>query len=376
MTKTLARFAAALLMTSCGGKTLDVGGGSNTDADSGGTRGVDGGNVGGGTMSTVLVPNQQMANSLYVHNAYLYWNVGGPDGGEVRRCRPQSCLETLETVWRPASGILFRGENMYFWNREGFVSCPVSGCVSPTLLLPPPMGGPAVVDDTRIYWSQLFESAVYSCPISGCAKPEKAILTGVMTGFMHSDETHLYWISPDSAAPRVYVIQSAPKDGSEKPKTMTRASSPPASLRVHGGFVYWSTMAPKGQIARCATSACPDTGPEMLVSDEHYPQHPAVRGDALFWLAETTANPGDKVERPVYVKSCALSDCASTVTVLDRAMGGSSIPPRVVVAQQPALAVDDEAIYYIGDVTAVPAPGATAVVDSSIRRLPRKAAAP
>jgi len=149
----------------------------------------------------------------------------------------------------------------------------------------------------------------------------------------------------------------------------------PASFRVHDGFVYWSTLDAKGHIARCATAGCPDTGPEVLVSDQTYPQHPTVHGDRLFWLTETTANPGDTVERPAYVKGCSLTDCVNDVTVLDRAMGGSRIAPRDIVAQAPALAVDDDTIYYIGDVRSFTQPGGTKFVEGSICRLSRKTAA-
>jgi hypothetical protein len=397
---TLATSIFICLVGGCGSKTLDIGGPSGGGASVG-----DSGRPGEpapGTHSTVLLPHQGETMTLVSEGSYLYWKTRGvadsvaiqvPDptissgGGVIRRCEKHDCPGTQQTLvsgppFGSGSPLVIRNETLYFYAFGGSIlSCPVSDCTAPTVVVAHGGSVILIVDDSHVYWEAGTDNAFLSCPLTGCEKATAAPATG-SGRLIGADDDNLYWLTESSLSK--YSIKSAPKDGSALPNVLVSDLLRPGAFVVDGGFVYWVTLGPKGAIARCPTSGCSGGAPEVLVDRQYYPHHLTVSDGALFWLNETDPDKLTAINRPAKLLGCVAANCAESVEVLDEAREGSLFGPIDSSWARPEqkMVADSEAVYWFSDVTNVAPSGSNVtpmgaderefIIDTSIRKWVRK----
>jgi len=369
-------FVLPLLALGCGGKVLDVGG--QVDAPDAAS-----------PTNDVIVPSwpvaaQRNARSLHSEGLYLYWIADRGQGSAILRCEKRDCANTQTPVHQRERdqtllGMEVRGDFIYVVQPQGIYSCRTSDCTTLTAVVADIKPSAVAFDEDHVYWSNRLDSKIYSCPLAGCGPRDVSVrINGTDALELAVDATTLYWISGDSAYPHPpSFLMSAPKDGSVPPKALALRQNQAASLRLHNGFVFWATSFTVGTVAQCPLAGCRGDQPEILADHQYFPLFVDVVADAIFWMNGSSA-PGDP--RPVQIASCQPASCSSTLEVLDQGTGGSRGARRrtpgtfgdAMVAPR-ELAVDDDAVYWFGDVVNLGPPGnEVIVVDASIRRTERR----
>jgi len=227
-------------------------------------------------------------------------------------------------------------------------------------------------DDVNVYWSHRGKFAIYFCPHASCGQTS-TLESGIRTDAVELavSDAKSFWIQADDAYPQTPAsIRVVPKDGSAIWSTFAGVQDQAASLTVRDGFVYWATSVTGGTIARCPSTGC-SARPEIVAQSQYFPHFVDPAGEMIFWMNGATL-PGDL--RSVEILGCQTSDCAATMEVLDTGLGASS-GTRNRTFPSRELVVDDEAIYWIGDIVKLSGPvdGGVAVV-GSIRRTERRRA--
>jgi hypothetical protein len=395
MKRTLAMSIFLCLVGGCGSKTLDIGGpsGGGASADSGRP-----GEPGPGTHSTVLLPHQGETMALVSEGSYLYWRVRGVAdavavhvadshriAGVIRRCEKHDCPATQQTLVSGPFGdgtpLVIRNETLYFpLHGDSIVSCPVSDCTAPTVIVAHGGSPFFILDDSHVYWEAHMDNAFLSCPLTGCERATSAPATG-NGRLIGADDDNFYWVTESEVSK--YSVKSAPKDGSALPNVLVNGLARPGWFIVDGGFVYWATFGPKGTIARCPTSGCSGGTAEVLLDQQYYPQYLTISDGVLFWLNESDPDKLTAINRPAKLLGCVAANCVESVEVLDEAIGGSLFGPSSSSGFLPQkMVADSEAVYWFSDVTNVAPSGSNVtpmgaderefIIDTSIRKWMRK----
>ena len=367
----------------CGPQRLDVGSG---DAGAPGLPTP-------ASRSTVVVPRQRNLRSLVGDEFHLYWIVDEGGQSEVWRCGKRDCAGTTQSFLRwgnsDLAALQLRGETMYLIGTGSILSCPTAGCDAPNAVVARSLRPTAVAfDDANIYWAEPRDGAIFSCPLAGCDHATAAPVLDARVWELAIDGSNLYWIAPD---PKVNALDPvrrtdivfAPKDGSAAPTTLVIRPGHATSLVVRDGFVTWAMSQESGSIERCPTTGCLDGMPELVADQQSSPYFVTVDRDARIWMnGKGAAKPwsmgGTRIDGPttvariVKIVACDLSNCASSIEVLDESYGGDTSAGPWGWMQPQGMVVDSEAIYWIGDVVPVGPQGSQEVtVDASIRRLAR-----
>jgi hypothetical protein len=367
-------------VASCGGTAPDVSGSA-----AGGPN--DGKTDAGGDVPSWPVPGQRNARGLRSEGPYLYWLVDEPGFSVLKRCEKRDCRRSQTSVARFAftgniMGFEIRGETLYAVARQAIFRCPLDNCSEPKTIGPTITPIAVAFDDDNVYWSTRAEKKIFSCPLAGCTQPIRTLFSGTLALDLAVDATRLYWIAGDGTYPHPPVaVFSAPKDGSGEPTALAARQNQASALTVHDGFVYWATSYTLGAVARCAITGCPGGEPELLAERQYFPLFVNPAAGAVFWMNGAGAvSMVSTIERPVQILGCQLGDCAATTVVLGEGNGGG-FGVRANAVWKPfegeALAaremvVDDEAVYWFGDVVnAMPSAPLGSQTDATIRKTER-----
>jgi hypothetical protein len=373
-----------VVLAACGGKTLDLGGyGSSAPRDAA----ISDGRL---DVPSWPVPRQRNARSLRSDGPYLYWMADDPGESVIWRCEKRDCGGTQTAVMRRGTAGLYlgfevRGDTLYVVGPQAILSCRASDCSDPRAIVANIVPLAVAFDDANVYWSQSHEARIFSCPLTGCAKPIPTSIVGTVALGLAVDATRLYWIAADTAYPGPPVaVLSAPKDGSQVATALADRQNQAAALTIHNGFAYWTTSFTLGTMARCPVAGCASTGPEILAEAQYYPHFVNPSDDVIFWMNGASApDTPSKFGRPVQILSCQAAGCSSTTEVLDEGGGGgfgvranatwNTFEAQALPARE--MVVDDEAIYWFGDIVdASPATAFGSLTDASIRRTERRRA--
>ena len=349
-------------VTSCGGKQLDLGGTASTPGD--------------GVVASWPVADQRNPRSLRSKGHHLYWIADRGERGAVLRCEKRDCGNTVIPIVEVENtglwGIEIHDDVLFAIDSRSILSCPTSGCSRPRIVVADAEASAVAFDDVNVYWSHRGKFAIYFCPHASCGQTS-TLESGIRTDAVELavSDAKSFWIQADDAYPQTPAsIRVVPKDGSAIWSTFAGVQDQAASLTVRDGFVYWATSVTGGTIARCPSTGC-SARPEIVAQSQYFPHFVDPAGEMIFWMNGATL-PGDL--RSVEILGCQTSDCAATMEVLDTGLGASS-GTRNRTFPSRELVVDDEAIYWIGDIVKLSGPvdGGVAVV-GSIRRTERRRA--
>ena len=369
MRRTLA-YALFALGAGCSGKALDLGGvpGPSLDGSPSGD---------GSILGSWPVTDQRNPRSLRSEGPHLYWIADRAAGCAIVRCDKNDCAKTLVPVVQVESaglwGIEVRRDVLYAADSTSIFSCSTIGCSKLRVVVADAEASAVAFDDINVYWSRRGKSAIYSCSLDAACQQINVVEGSDRTDAVELavNEATLYWIQTEDAYPQnPGSVRTVAKDGSGAWATFAGVQNQAASLAVRNGFVYWATSFSLGTIARCPSAGC-SGGPEILARSQYFPHFVDPAGDMIFWMNGSTL-PEDP--RSVEVLGCRAADCTATLEVLDQGLG-ASIGARSRTFPSRELVVDDDAIYWIGDIVNV-APmvdGGVAVV-GSIRRTARRRA--
>ena len=362
MKSTLA-FALFALSAGCGGHPLDLGG---TPGGPNGSMGMkDSGATGW------PVPAQRNARSLRIDGAHLYWIADRGDGDVVMQCEKRDCANTLVTfariVRQPIAGIEIHAGTLYMADPLSIYACSTGDCKTPRYLVTNAEASAFAVHDQFVYWVHRGERTLYACPLSGCQRSNALVQKFDVDGVdVAVDENMLAWIEADTAYPKNPIAVGAIESKSGTSTRIVRQNQA-ASLALQGGFAYWVTSFTVGTIVRWSGSA--EAEPQIVVDNQYFPNFVAPAGEMIFWMNGPTG-PGD--QRPVQVLGCQVAACASTIEVLGEGLGGG-IGTRNKGMPSREMVIDDDAIYWIGDVANEgPAVDGSVLVKGSILRIERR----
>jgi hypothetical protein len=363
----------AIWMPACGGKVLDIGGPSGS-----------GGSGGGGDTGSWPITGQRNARALKSIGPHLYWIADDSTQHVLRRCEKTRCSSTVTAIARPRyehlMGFEIVGETLYLVTPGSIVHCPLADCRETRQLVFGIQPLAVAFDDSNVYWAQptpgstrYLENRIFQCALSGCKEPVPTPFAGTRITDLLVDEERLYWISGTSDVAQ--EISSGKKAETAPVTVLAARQNQVASFALHGGFVYWTTSMIVGAVARCPVTGCGADGPEVLIDRQSYPHFVVPTNEGLTWMNGPRAS--GSLGLPIEIRSCLWPDCSSTITVLDQGTGSGygvrassnisgvdmGLPPR-------EMAVDDEAIYWFGDVVDL-APGNPDLPDevaASLRR--------
>ena len=323
------------------------------------------------------VTYQRNPRSLRSEGPHLYWIADRAAGCAIVRCEKNDCANTLVPVVQVEStglwGIEVRRDILYAADARSIFSCSTVGCSKLKIIVGDAEASAVAFDDVNVYWSRRGKSAIYSCSLDATCQQIDVVEDSDRTDAVELavDQATLYWIQTEDAYPRnPGSVRMAAKDGSGVWATFAGVQNQAASLTLRNGLVYWATSFTVGTIARCPLAGCSGS-PQILARNQYFPHFVDPAGDMIFWMNGSTL-PEDP--RSVEVMGCRTADCAATLEVLDQGLGASS-GTRSRAFPSRELVVDDDAIYWIGDiVTVAPAVEGGVAVVGSIRRTARRRA--
>jgi len=261
--------------------------------------------------SATFLANQDMARSVLVDDTRVYWTTAmlsepGPSSrGSLRSCLKDACADSIITystrayeVGRPTPDEPFLAvaldAQVIYWMQyeegsfESIRSCPVTGCKTPSIVVPEVYGsGALAVRDGYVYWISLVDDALLRCPVAGCSVPTPVAL-GVKGGIeaaLAVDEQYVYWASGPA-------LQRVKNDGSRAPETLGAVpdgisrSSLALTLTINDTHIFCAQQY-EGRIFSCPLSGCDSA--TLLSDKEVMPTALFADAEHAYWISAPQA---------------------------------------------------------------------------------------
>jgi hypothetical protein len=331
---TVARCVALAALWSCGARVVDLDG----PPSDGGSPNPNSSPDAIARDVSIFIENQEMAMSIAVDEARVYWLSALPNGwsedrgpvyARIRSCLKSGCPSSIVTYtsltfdWkgtgfaRGYDGLTVRGGNVYWaefnpGTNLAIVSCPSTGCVGlPKVIASDVDLSSMTVDETHVYWTSRGDTAVLRLPLTGSGTPQAIALNEASPDRIVVSETHAYWIA--NAGQANAAIKRVPKQGGEPAVTLVAEQNQASSLAIDSGFFYWANSYSVGSISRCPLSGCVD-GSSVLIADQTRPSALVADGSSIFWIAALEGYAQNQTRGAV--QRCAVDACGTSLQTL------------------------------------------------------------
>ena len=227
----------------------------------------------------VTLASSKEPDDIAIDATNVYWSDstagpdGGPPGGAVYECARAGCNKTatpLATTQAGIDGITTANGVVYWSSSTGVMSCPATGCTTPTVFLAhstddlavvgqtffaaayshvyacalpsctglvtiPSSGAEGVASDGTTIFFTSTNGGVYDCPVTGCATAS-AFAASPYPGDVVTDGKNVYWVDENNGAG--YTCPVAGCNGS--PVAMATGMSGPKGVALDDKRVYFA----------------------------------------------------------------------------------------------------------------------------------------
>jgi hypothetical protein len=154
----------------------------------------------------------------------------------------------------PIPAIAGDATNIYWPWQGNIVSCPRTGCATPTVLAPTRGSGAASLygspqmrlDASELFWLESLvsgDSGILRCATSGCGGSAALVASGASWGHAFNvDATHVYWKQGTQ-------FLKAPRNGGT-PALVATSPGPDSAAVVDSTYFYWAENGPTVTIYR------------------------------------------------------------------------------------------------------------------------------
>jgi hypothetical protein len=335
------RLGIFLVLSACGGKTLDLGQPFVPRYSTPDT--LDAAEADGGTsVPAAIASGQDYITELAIDATRIFWKTYSADHQKadrneisvVRSCAKANCGATVVTyaTYEIPWGLAVNKSNVYWLTSilgdARIVWCPIEHCTGePKYVERDLVSRQFAVDDTHVYWVSP-EATLLKCPAEGCQGAPTVVAgpPNAFAGRLILDDANVYWISRGEAPEATGSIMTVPKDGSAPPRSIVAGLHLPYSLAVDSQFAYWTEFYLSGAVRRCPLTGC--TGePDTLASQQPYARSLAVDGKDVYWVTSSLqGDPYSFVDQgPNDIVQCARETCRSTAIQFLHHRGGVGI---------------------------------------------------
>jgi hypothetical protein len=305
--------------------------------------------IDGACQPVILYSGSDTPTSIVVDGPSIFVTVDStkPTGGYLFKCTTDNCQATMTVL---ATGLadpwfaVAHGGSV-FWDNSGttdagtvtgagaVLSCPETGCpdTGPIVYTPDGGGGEGgstisglALDDTYIYWANLYGYTGQTGTILQCAAAECAGTTVQLVGgfdfiplSVAVDPNWVYWTDLGTNQ----VLRCALSGCGDNPMIFANGQKGASGLALYGGNVYWTQGIDDGGVLVCPAAGC--AAPTTIAHGQANPVAVAVDDSGAYW---TNTNDGT-------VRHCPLGAC----------------PEPIVIAETPAafaIALDPVSVYF------------------------------
>jgi hypothetical protein len=153
----------------------------------------------GCTSATILVTGQGAAPALAAASGVAYWMTTNANG-QIESCGAGGCggMPHLVNAAGIGGSIAVHAGTLYFTVGNAILSCPETGCVTPSTIGSSPEPTGIASDGVNVYWLDEMDAFVYRCPVTGCTGPTQLTATalGAPGANVALDDEYVYWTTP------------------------------------------------------------------------------------------------------------------------------------------------------------------------------------
>jgi hypothetical protein len=162
------------------------------------------------------------------------------------------------------------------------VSCPASGCATPTTLASG-QGYPyrVFVDSTNVYWIDGQNHRIMKCAIGGCGGDPTTLASGQQAVALAVGGSHVYWINTDNAVGTGAIVRCGVEGCNGQPTLVASGQAAPDGIAADDAAVYW-TNSSDGTVMKCSASGC-GGAPTTLASGQDLPSAITVDATSVYW---------------------------------------------------------------------------------------------
>ena len=186
--------------------------------------------------------------SIAVDATSVYWGStttnGSPMTSTIKRCAIGGCAQAPTALVSYANSFMIPciavdGANLYWGDNNGDVmSCPISGCTTPSILASGQTPTAIAADGKNVYWvASGNPGAVMKCAVGGCAQSPTTLASGARPGnVLAVDGVNVYWLD----APN--VVKCSVDGCAGSPTVTASGQNGPLGPVLDATSLYWTTM--------------------------------------------------------------------------------------------------------------------------------------
>jgi hypothetical protein len=246
------------------------------------------------------------AVDIAVDSTSVYWREYGL-AGQIAVCPLSGCVSGTIVAPIPNSprpGLAVTGSTLYWIDSASINQCPKSGCTTAALFVNDPSAVALATDASFLYWTSSATKTVNKCSLAGCTTPTVLATSTHVPGMLVVDGSVVVWADADG------VVESCSTNGCGTPSLVYWSEGVAGLAASNGEIALFSTLntaLPYTLFSLLEDGSAIDGG--LYVTGEPSPENLVTDGIAAYWANWSASDMGT-------LKKCALDGGSATPTLL------------------------------------------------------------